>query len=271
MTTQGDDLTTSGAGVSLGRVAFGGHAGAPPARLSLLGNCQLSVGGSVVALGANAQRLLVLLALRGPQRRTYLAGTLWADTTDDQAAKRLRSTLWRLRRQSTTLLEVDEQSVGLSRSVEVDIDHLKFVCREMMERKVTPDRLTAYFKVLVHTRELLLGFYDEWVLQAREQLVNLRLHALEVLVEDLIAAGRFAESVEAAIAAVQLDPLRESTHRALMRAYLAEGNRASARCEVERYRMLLRSELGIDEQPTSLMLELIPSARPAPAPTALGG
>jgi DNA-binding SARP family transcriptional activator len=224
--------------------------------LRLLGTCELSIGSCTITPSGGAQRVLALVALKGPQPRSFLAGTLWPDTTDDQAAKRLRSTLWRLRHQLRGLVEVDEQRVGLSPALKVDVDELARVCRELIDGAVTASRLTACCSILVHARELLLGCYDDWVLQARERLANLRLHAMEVLADALIANGRFAEAVEVAIAAVHLDPLRESTHRALMRAYLAEGNPASARCELERYRHLLHAELGIDE-PTPLMDQLL--------------
>ncbi len=262
MTTDGHESQSATAPSARALAEAAPERAGAPVKLSLLGNYTLSIDGKTVTFGAGAQRLLMLLALNGPQRRTYLAGTLWPDTSDDLALTRLRSTLWRLRRQVSDLLDTSEQTIALSAAVEVDVEHLVAVCRELIERFVGPDRLTACFKVLVQARELLLGCYDDWVLQARERLTNLRLHALEILVEELIAARRHPEAVEAAIAAVQLDPLRESTHRALMRAYLAEGNPASARCELEHYRSLLRSELGIDE-PTSLMLELVGPVLPA--------
>jgi DNA-binding SARP family transcriptional activator len=94
--------------------------------------------------------------------------------------------------------------------------------------------------------EVLPGWYDDWVLMERERLRQRMLHALEALSGKLIRAGRFAEAVEAALVAVSVDPFRESAHRALIEAHLAEGNHFEARRSWQSYRDLLRSELGVN-------------------------
>jgi DNA-binding SARP family transcriptional activator len=228
------------------------------AAMTLLGSWSLSLGGRPLVLPSSAQRLLVLLALEGRrQRRSYLAGTLWPEVSDDKALARLRSTLWRVRRQAPGILEVDEQTVALV-NVHLDVDDLVTVARRVTEGSVGPGALTEAFRVLVEARELLLGWYDEWVLEQRERLTNLRIYALEGLVDELVTWRRYGEGLDAALAAVRLDPFRESTHRAVVRVHLAEGNPASASRAVERYKKMLRTELGTDEV-TPLMLELIGS------------
>ncbi len=77
--------------------------------------------------------------------------------------------------------------------------------------------------------DLLPGWYDDWVLLERERLRQRVLHALEALSRHLVAAGRIAEAVEAAMTAVGVEPLRESAQRAPVTAHLAEGNRVEAR------------------------------------------
>jgi DNA-binding SARP family transcriptional activator len=54
---------------------------------------------------------------------------------------------------------------------------------------------------------------------------------------------------------VNAEPLRETAHAALIRVYLAEGNRAEALAAYENYRALLDSELGVE--PTSLIQALL--------------
>lgn len=226
--------------------------------MTLLGSWSLSLAGRPAVLPSSAQRLLVLLALEGRrQRRSYLAGTLWPEVSDDKALARLRSTLWRVRRLAPGILEVDEQTVALV-NVHLDVDELVAVARQLGEHSVDPGGLTEAFKILVEARELLLGWYDEWVLEQRERLTNLRIYALEGLVDELVTWRRYGEALDAALAAVRLDPFRESTHRAVVRVHLAEGNPASASRAVERYRKMLRAEFGTDEL-TPHMLELIGS------------
>ena len=54
---------------------------------------------------------------------------------------------------------------------------------------------------------------------------------------------------------MKAEPLRETAHAALIRVYLAEGNRAEALDAFEDYRAMLRSELGLE--PSASMNALI--------------
>jgi DNA-binding SARP family transcriptional activator len=102
--------------------------------------------------------------------------------------------------------------------------------------------------------DLLPGWYDDWVIFERERIRQRLLHALEALSRRLVAEGRCADAVEAAISAVSADPLRESANRVLIEAHLAEGNVVEARRVYERYRDTVRGELGVEpgEQLTRL-------------------
>jgi DNA-binding SARP family transcriptional activator len=51
--------------------------------------------------------------------------------------------------------------------------------------------------------------------------------------------------VDAAIWAVSADPVRESANRILIEAYLAEGNLIEASRAYQRYRDIVRRELGV--------------------------
>ena len=62
------------------------------------------------------------------------------------------------------------------------------------------------------TPELLLGWYDDWVVIERERLTQLHLTALESLSDRLLSDGEHAKALQVALAAVQVDPLRESGH-----------------------------------------------------------
>ena len=55
--------------------------------------------------------------------------------------------------------------------------------------------------------------------------------------------------MEAALLAVAAEPLRESAHRALLQAHIAEGNMGEALRDYGRYRDLLRRELGVAPSP----------------------
>ena len=98
-------------------------------------------------------------------------------------------------------------------------------------------------------RDLLPDWYEDWVALERERFRQLRLHALEALCARLTAAGRFGAAVQAGLAAVAGEPLRESAHRILIRAHLAEGNPGEAVRQYHLYRRLLAGELALEPSP----------------------
>jgi DNA-binding SARP family transcriptional activator len=107
--------------------------------------------------------------------------------------------------------------------------------------------------------DLLPDWTDDWVMIERERLRQLRLHALETLCDRLAEARRFGESVQAGLAAVRAEPLRESAQRSLIRAYLAEGNQGEAIRQYRAFRQLLLEELGV--APSRELEELVPPAK----------
>ena len=97
--------------------------------------------------------------------------------------------------------------------------------------------------------DLLPGWYDDWVHFERESLTQLRLHALERLSGQRLTAGRYAEALALAMAAVATEPLRDSAHRLVVQCHLREGNAVHALRHYEGYRDLLHRELGIPPSP----------------------
>jgi len=71
----------------------------------------------------------------------------------------------------------------------------------------------------------------------------------------LTAAGRFSLAVQAGLACVAADPLRESAHRALIQAYLEEGNPSLALRQYHRFRQVAEEDLGLE--PTEHIKRLV--------------
>lgn len=214
-------------------------------RLTLLDAFELRSSGARVDLPMSAQRVLAFLALHeGPILRLYVAGALWLDTSEDRAYANLRSALWRLRRAGCNSVEATSSRLRLAPGVVVDVRQTVALARRVLD-DVMEDEDPGLAKVLL-AGDLLPDWYEDWVLIEREWIRQVRLHALETLCERLTVAKRFPEAVEAGLAAVAGEPLRESAHGALIRAHLAEGNRGEA---VRQYRVcqqLLRDHLGLE-------------------------
>lgn len=84
-----------------------------------------------------------------------------------------------------------------------------------------------------------------WVERRQAELDELHLRALETLARAATACGDTDSALQAAEAAVALEPLRESAHRRVMAAHEAAGNRGAALQAYERCARLLADELGV--------------------------
>jgi DNA-binding SARP family transcriptional activator len=223
-------------------------------RLVLLGDFELTSNDTPIALARPCQRMLALLALHDRAlERGFVAATLWTEAGEERAAGNLRSALWRLRQTGLALLEHRSSRIRLARSVAVDLhDACSLAHRFNGERDRSGD---ADVDESLFLRDLLPDWYDDWLLIERERFRELRLRALESLCERLAASGRHSRAIECALAAIIGDPLRESSHRAVIQIYLAEGNQAEALHQYRLYRELLAGRLGL--QPSQQMSELV--------------
>ncbi len=220
--------------------------------LALLGGFELRVGETQVVLPRGVERLLALLALEGrPLLRLHFASRLWPDRHEERSNANLRSALWRLRCTGHPLVTAGNGRLGLHDEVEVDVTRLMGQAGRLVGAGDCPAHDLDPGPLV---QDLLPDWYDEWVLIEQERVRQIRLHALEALSARLSAARRFAEAVEAALAGVHIEPLRESGHRALIGVHLAEGNRGEALRQYERMRRLLLAEIGVE--PTFTMEDL---------------
>jgi DNA-binding SARP family transcriptional activator len=219
------------------------------ASLRLLGGFELRVGTRPVTLSLGPQRLLAYLALHGrPTTRSSVAGTLWPEAAEDRAAANLRSTLWRIRRTGLPLVSSSGAYLRLEPSVRLDVHESIGAARRILNAAATGADLDALPDVAL-AGDVLPDWDDDWALLERERFRQIRLHALERRCDLLRSAGRTAEAIESALAVVAAEPLRESAHRALIRAHLAEGNRVEALRQFALYRRLMRDELGLEPSP----------------------
>jgi DNA-binding SARP family transcriptional activator len=226
--------------------------------LSLLGGFVFSVGGdTMLGITTGTQRLLAFLAVRDRAvTRHQTAGTLWPESSDEHAGANLRSAVSRLDATIRPALTVTATDLSLAEGVVVDVHHAQTLARRLIDRDAaSAEGDISAQAVSVLSGDLLPGWYDDWALIAAEDWHQLRLHALEAVAGRLTASDRLAEASAAALAAARAEPLRESARAALIRVHLAEGNQSTALAEFERYRVLLRAELGLE--PTERLWQLL--------------
>jgi DNA-binding SARP family transcriptional activator len=218
-------------------------------RLQLLSAFEVRVDGRPLDLKPGSQRLLAYLALAGKAvGRAYTAFQLWPDKSEARAMANLRSAVWRLRQQPADLVDTTPTSVRLDPSVWVDA---RDGVRDLTVTIASSHRRGApgVHGVDLLTTDLLPEWYDEWLVSERERLRHARLHLLEHWCRELIASGRTGDAIDLAFRAIAVEPLRESSHRLVLEAHIAEGNVAEAARHFDHFRRTLRRELGVDPSP----------------------
>lgn len=226
-------------------------------RLTLLGGFELCIDGELVRIQPSAQRVLafVALATRGVER-SFAAMQLWPDKTEVRAKANLRSSIWRIGKVSNDLILTRGTRLHLCPDVWVDthdgIPEVASSGTSSFSQNCLP------FQSL--NRALLPDWYDCWLVIEREHLRQLQLGALEQRARAALQAGRSHDAIQAALSAASLDPLRESAHRIVIEAHLAEFNGAEAASHFERYRQLLWADTGMT--PSADLAQVIAQLRP---------
>ena len=231
----------------------------PTAELSLAGEFQLVVAGQRLVLPHTVERVVAYLALSDrPVARTKLAGTLWIDSSEPRAASNLRTALWRLHLiGGGRLIDALDDRLALNQTLAVDISELLGLARRFIggDREID----SADIARLEACEDVLPDWDDDWVVTDRERFRLLRLEALERVAEMLLERQHLGRALQAALAVVASEPLRESGRRLMVRVQIAEGNVAEAVREYREYRSLLHDEIGLDPSPAmeALIRELV--------------
>jgi tetratricopeptide (TPR) repeat protein len=143
-----------------------------------------------------------------------------------------------------------------------------------MERSVAEGTCAALERVAAaYQGHLLDGFvvgeapFDEWLQTQRARVCEVALPALEKLAGLQLDAGMVERAIETAHQSLRLEPLRERTHRLLMRLYARDGRRTDAIRQYERCVAVLKSELDVEpEEATSELYRKIVDSTDSAAP-----
>ncbi len=207
-------------------------------------------------LPRGSQHLLAFLAIRDRQvTRTAVAGTLWPQASESHAYSSLRSALSRLNEVKQAIVHTTFQELSLTDGVFVDIREARLLAHRILDPGGEGDADLGSDAIATLSLDLLPDWYEDWAIAEAEEWRQLRLHALDALTERLTAGERYGEATSAALAAVKAEPLRETAHAALIRVYIAEGNRAEALAAYKNYCEMVRKELGLE--PTPLIKSLV--------------
>jgi DNA-binding SARP family transcriptional activator len=203
-----------------------------------------------ISIPHSSERLVALLALRGcPLARDGVASSLWSRASNDRGAAALRTALWRLSSSSARgLVTARGHELVLRDGVDIDFWRTARRAQDVVAGRAA-DVDSSDVALLRDAGDLLPDWYEDWVIIERERFRELRVEALERICRQLSAAGRYCDAVQAGLAAVAAEPLRESAHQALISSHLAEGNRADALRQYQLLHDLLRRDLDLEPSP----------------------
>jgi predicted ATPase/DNA-binding SARP family transcriptional activator len=242
--------------------------------LRLLGTPQISRAGAPVTgfISVKAQGLLYYLAVTGrPHTREALAGLLWGDMPEVQAAKNLRNVLSNLRGLAGQHLLITRQEVAFDRESAYWLDVELFL--SSLGDAATRDVGALHRAVELYQGDFLDGFYvgealafEEWVLGRRSLLKGHVLQALHTLVTRHLEREEYAAGIDYANSLLAIEPWREETHRHLMILLARSRQRSAALAQYEACRRVLARELSVEPMPETTALYEHIRAAAAPPP-----
>lgn len=210
--------------------------------LQLIGGWRLGRGSVEYEVPKRQQRLIALLAVNGTMQRSTAARLLWPEGSDAQASNCLRGTICQVSKAFPDLLIADSGKLGVADDVDVDLRAI----RGQLDGWANVAGSAAAARIQLLSRcELLPGWYDDWVLEAQDEWRIMRVDALQQLACHLLEHGDTHGAVEAASSVMGIDPLDEEAQQLILRAHLAEGNRALALRGYADFNSRYLSELGL--------------------------
>ena len=152
----------------------------------------------------------------------------------------------------------DEMGFNWRSDHRLDIDVLEGavdVARAIPVEHITPhDILLLEEALVVYRADLMPGLHHDWVLRERERIRLVYLAGLAIAMYGHARADALERSVECGRVILRLDPLREDIHRAMMRLFMASGQRAQALKQYAECVRVLAEELQIGPMPETKAL-----------------
>ena len=240
--------------------------------LALLGPPVVRRDGAPVTFDTRkATALLALLAVTGREHsRDQLADLLWPEADSVKGRASLRRTLSVTAAAMGDGLTISRAAVALEPSVvRVDV-------REFETLIARPDAVSLERAVRLYRDDFLAGFtlrgcpdFEEWQAAVSEELRQALARGLQRLVAACIADGSLERATGHARRWLQLDPLHEPAHQAIIRLNGWAGQRSAA---MRQYRSLVRvldRELAVRPLPeTTRLYDDVRAGRLGPPPVA---
>ena len=221
-------------------------------KLALLGTPIIQQANQPINLPTKAIVMLGYLVIkRTPQRRDSVLAQLWPDSADEAARKNGRNTLWTIRKAlNANVIQTRDDQLSLHPELEVDLWRWEQLLPHQPQAAMRLYRGPFLDGIQLNDAPDL----DLWLMLERERLAQLHMRTLSELIQHHEQAERWAEIRSLAQQALQLDPLQEPIHRALMIAHTQLGDRHEALRQYELLTTILERELGVEPLPETIAI-----------------
>lgn len=230
---------------------------------SLLGSFQAALNENPITQfrTKSVQALLIYLVCEAerPHQREVLMELLWPEMPQTSAQANMRQTLYRLRklipevkgrnRNAVPFLVTTRQTIQINPDADYFLDVIAFI-------KSEPSQAISLYR-----GDFLADFYlpdsepfEEWVGSRRAAYRRRVLEMMEGETAVHLQNTNYDEAIQLAQRQLEIDNLRENSHRQLMEAWARNGRRQEALTHYDNLRQLLQDELAIEPEPETITL-----------------
>ena len=221
-------------------------------------------GEAEIQLAPREFALLLFLAMRShPCRTEEIAEALWPASRPN-CSTNVRVYVSRLRQRcgNAEIIASERGMYRLAQNVDVDLLHIE---RTIARARSAPAsdfsgidaELAAILERLMSAPRRALDDF-EWYAPVRVRIEDMAREAATILARRALARNEPNAALAYAQKVVERDPCDEPAREAVVRAYLAAGDRASALREFRTYRKVLAAELGAE--PSAALQDLVVAA-----------
>lgn len=217
-------------------------------------------GTEVTVPSKKAMALLAYLALApgNGRPREELVGLLWGDRFEQQGRQSLRQALYAVRKalgeDCAQAILMDGELISLcEKNTNCDVWDFERLADSEAEEDLT--EAAAMFRGrLLSGIALRDNAFEEWISSERQRLKDILWRTLYRIAKHQKRTRQFSGALDTTRRLLELNPLREKTHRLIMRIHAQSGDRAAALAQYHRCVDLLRKELQLEPDLMTLRL-----------------
>jgi DNA-binding SARP family transcriptional activator/TolB-like protein len=231
--------------------------------LCLLGEPRIQVGEDqkpVTVASRKTVALLGILALspNAAMSREELVALLWGDRFDQQGRQSLRQALYSLRKALGEIcndaISMDGEIIGLNRDM-VSVDVWEFERLANQDDEASLSAAAALYRGrLLSGIQIRDSEFETWLSSERQRLKDVLWRTLYRIAKHQKQRKAYSAALDTTRRLLELNPLREKCHRLIMRIHAQSGDRAAALNQYRNCEEMLRRELDLVPDKTTLDL-----------------